>query len=182
MRAFAVFLRGVNVGGVTIKMAQLRDALTPLPLGHVKTLLASGNIVCTFNGAAAELETLIAGALRERFGYDSWLMAIPAARLREITALSPYPADDPARHSYVTFVSDAELLVRLAAEADTETAEYTVLGPEAVAWPAPKGGTLESPFSRITAKSVYRRTTTRNLRTLLSAVTACEATGPDPRT
>lgn len=41
----AVFLRGINVGGVAIAMADLRDALVLPGVAAVKTVLATGNAV-----------------------------------------------------------------------------------------------------------------------------------------
>jgi hypothetical protein len=42
------------------------------------------------------------------------------------------------------------------------------LGPEALAWLAPAGGTLDSPFSKLSSKAKYKAsTTTRNLRTMI---------------
>ena len=53
-----------------------------------------------------------------------------------------------------------------AAGAALDGAEQTRLGPEALAWLAPAGGTLDSPFSKLSAKPKYKAsTTTRNLRT-----------------
>ena len=47
-------------------------------------------------------------------------------------------------------------------------AELTRLGPEALAWLAPAGGTLDSPFSKLSSKAKYKAaTTTRNLRTMI---------------
>ena len=45
MTSYAVFLRGINVGGINIKMADLKEALKAGPFTGVKTLLASGNVV-----------------------------------------------------------------------------------------------------------------------------------------
>mgnify|MGYP006138439647 CR=1 FL=1 len=55
MARYAVFLRGVNVGGITIRSAELRQAFESLPVSGVKTLLASGNVVCTSGLTADEL-------------------------------------------------------------------------------------------------------------------------------
>jgi hypothetical protein len=47
-------------------------------------------------------------------------------------------------------------------------AKLALLGPEAMAWLAPAGGTLDSPFSKLSAKPKYKAaTTTRNLRTMI---------------
>ncbi|HEY9264256.1 MAG TPA: DUF1697 domain-containing protein, partial [Mycobacterium sp.] len=45
MTRYAAFLRGVNVGGVNLKMAAVAQALEAAGFGDVKTILASGNVL-----------------------------------------------------------------------------------------------------------------------------------------
>ena len=52
MTSYAVFLRGINVGGINIKMAALRDALQAAGFQDAGTLLASGNVVLTTTQAS----------------------------------------------------------------------------------------------------------------------------------
>ncbi|WP_113718561.1 DUF1697 domain-containing protein [Arthrobacter dokdonensis] len=169
MTNFAVFLRGINVGGINIKMADLRVALEALPVTGVKTLLASGNFVCTAEATAAELKALVEACLRENFGYDAWVVVLDQARLNAIIDACPYPSDNKEQHSYVTLSSDPAILDELETLGGALAGvEQTRLSPEALAWLAPAGGTLDSPFSKISTKPKYKSaTTTRNLRTLL---------------
>lgn len=169
MSKYAVFLRGINVGGIKVKMAELRTALATLPLSKVRTLLASGNIVCTAEVSAPELKTMVENLLRERFGYDAWVVVIDQPTLESIIAACPYPGDDEATHSYITLSSDPATLDDLARQGGAiPGVELARLSPEALAWTAPAGGTLDSPFSKLSAKPRYKSTTTtRNVRTLV---------------
>lgn len=169
MNKFAVFLRGINVGGINLKMAELRSALASLPLTGAKTLLASGNVVCGFEGSAEELKPMLEALLRERFGYEAWVVVIDAAALDAIIQACPWPADDASTHSYVTLSSEPSVLDELARHGgEISGVEFVRLSPEAIAWPAAAGGTLDSPFSKLTARPRYKSTTTtRNLRTLV---------------
>lgn len=169
MNSYAVFLRGVNVGGINIKMADLKDALKPRPFSAVKTLLASGNVVLASELPADWVKAEFEACLRENFGYDAWVVVLTAARVAELVAACPYPPDDAGTHSYVTLASDPAVLTELYdAGRGLDSVELSQLGPEAVAWLAPAGGTLESPFSKLSAKPRYKSsTTTRNLRTLI---------------
>lgn len=169
MTKYAVFLRGINVGGINVKMADLRTALATLPLTRVKTLLASGNVVCTAEADAPELKTMVEKLLREKFGYDAWVVILDLPQLEAVIAASPWPADDPARHSYVTLSSDPAVLDELAKHGgELPGVELARLSPHALAWPVPVGGTPDSPFSKLSARPRYKSTTTtRNLRTLL---------------
>ena len=45
MTRYAAFLRGVNVGGVNLKMAEVAAALADAGFKNVRTILASGNVL-----------------------------------------------------------------------------------------------------------------------------------------
>lgn len=169
MGSFAVFLRGINVGGINIKMAELREALKSAGFPDARTLLASGNVVLTSNLDAAAVKRECEKCLRETFGYDAWVVVLDAARVADLVTACPYPDDDKTTHTYITLSSDVGMLDELeAAGAALEGAEQKRLGLEALAWLAPAGGTLDSPFSKITSKARFKAsTTTRNLRTLI---------------
>jgi len=170
---YAVFLRGINVGGINIKMADLKRELAKLPLDGVRTLLASGNVVCSAQASAAEVKQLVEQRLREAFGYEAWVIVLPADRLRELVAACPYPPDQDGMHTYITLGSDPALLRELFDAGAAAGAEQSILGPEAAAWLCPKGSTLDSPLSKLGAKARYKSsTTTRNLRTMLKILDA----------
>ena len=169
MSSYAVFLRGVNVGGITIKMADLKAALKSRPFSDVKTLLASGNVVLTSELSPAGVKEEFEACLREAFGYDAWVVVLAADRVGELVAACPFPADDASTHTYLTLGSDPGVLAGLYdAGRALAGAQVAVLGPEALAWLAPAGGTLDSPFSKLSSKPKYKAsTTTRNLRTMV---------------
>ncbi|MDN5667831.1 MAG: DUF1697 domain-containing protein [Renibacterium salmoninarum] len=172
MESFGVFLRGVNVGGVTIKSADLWDCLAALPVTGVKTLLASGNVVLRAGLDAAELKASVEAALRERFGYEAWVVVLPGSRVRELIEACPYPADSSEQHTYLTLFADSAAADSLTAELLPDQ-EWTLLGPDALAWAVPVGSTLDSPISKLTAKAAYKAsTTTRNLRTMIKVLHA----------
>jgi uncharacterized protein (DUF1697 family) len=177
MTRYAVFLRGVNVGGRTMPMAEVRRALSALPVENLATLLASGNVVCSFAGTAAELRAAVEATLRSSFGYDAWVVVLTAERLAELLQACPFPPDSADTHTYVTVASDPaalDELVDAVAEADP-SAEQVRLGPEASAWTVPVGRTLESPRSKIASRARYRNALTdRNLRTMLKVTAALE--------
>jgi uncharacterized protein (DUF1697 family) len=169
MNSYAVFLRGINVGGINIKMADLREALKSRPFTGVKTLLASGNVVLASGLDPAGVKAEFEACLRGTFGYDAWVVVLTAGRVAELVQACPYPADDASTHTYLTLASDPDVLSELfdAGRALNGT-ELARLGPEAIAWLAPAGGTLDSPFSKLSAKPKYKAaTTTRNLRTMI---------------
>lgn len=180
MTSYAVFLRGINVGGINIKMADLREALKSRPFASVKTLLASGNVVLASELKPAAVKKEFEACLREAFGYDAWVVVLTAPRVAELVEACRYPADDKTTHTYITLSSDTAALDELFTAGESlGGVEQTRLGPEASAWLAPAGGTLDSPFSKLSAKPKYKAsTTTRNLRTMVKVRDAAAAIEP----
>lgn len=169
MVSYAVFLRGINVVGLNIKMADLRKALATLPLQNVSTLLASGNVLCQSDAGAAEVKDMVEACLRQHFGYDAWVVVLTTERVAELVASCPFPADSSETHAYITLCSDPDVLDELfdAAGGEANTGQRR-LGPEAMAWQVSVGDTLKSATNKLTAKAKYKRTTTtRNVRTLI---------------
>ena len=175
MTRYAILLRGVNVGGITVKSAPLKEALVSLGLEDVRTLLASGNVVCSTRWSAKRLKQEVEARLEEVFGYDAWVIILTATRLAELVEQSPFSTEDPTVHGYFTLSSDPAALDALEKEAVVAGAEVVRVGPEALAWSVRKGTTLESPMGKVSAKVRYRQTTTtRNLRTLQKIVSATQ--------
>lgn len=174
MSTYAVFLRGINVGGVNIKMAELREAVATLPLENVTTVLATGNIVCTSESGPDEVKTLVEGCLRMHFGYEAWVVVLTVSRVKELVAACPYPGDSKEIHAYVTLSSDPEVLDELYQLAGGEqNNNQTRLAAEATAWQVAVGGTTDSKIGKLSNKPKYKRaTTTRNLRTLAKVIAA----------
>ncbi|MGH7483915.1 MAG: DUF1697 domain-containing protein, partial [Longimicrobiales bacterium] len=70
-RCFA-FLRAINVGGRTVRMAALRELFDALGLERVETFIASGNVVFDVEGQEdpSALERRIEERLRRELGYE----------------------------------------------------------------------------------------------------------------
>lgn len=158
---YAAFLRGVNVGGVNLKMADVAAAFTDAGFGAVRTVLASGNVLLDAPLGAAEVRAVAESALRERFGYDAWVLVYPLDAVRAIVEDYPFPPEVEGYHSYVTFVSDPAVLAELAAVAGGARGDGVLY------WQTPKGTTLDSGIGKAISKARYKSSiTTRNLRTL----------------
>jgi uncharacterized protein (DUF1697 family) len=116
---YAAFLRGVNVGGVNLKMAAVADALTTAGFTSVKTVLASGNVLLDSKSSVTAVRTKAEAALRETFGYDAWVLAYDLDTVAAISKAYPFEREVEDHHSYVTFVTDAAVLDELAAPRPT---------------------------------------------------------------
>lgn len=166
MTRFAAFLRGVNVGGVNLKMAEVAAALTDAGFGAVRTVLASGNVLLDSDSGADAVRATAEAALRQRFGYDAWVLVYPIATVRAVVDAYPFPPEVDGYHSYVTFVVDDTVLAELV-EAGGSAAERVAGGDGVLYWQTPVGSTLDSAIGKAMAKKRYKSSiTTRNLRTL----------------
>jgi len=171
MTQFAAFLRGVNVGGVNLKMAEVAAALTDAGFANVRTVLASGNVLLESSSGVAAVRKKAEATLRERFGYDAWVLAYDIDTVHAIVEAYPFEREVDGYQSYVTFVTDAAVLDELAALADKAGlktgSEKISCGDGVVYWQVPKGSTLDSTIGKTMGKPRYKSsTTTRNLRTL----------------
>jgi uncharacterized protein (DUF1697 family) len=166
MTQFAAFLRGVNVGGVNLKMAEVATALSDAGFTNVRTILATGNVLLESSSGVAAVRKKAEAALRERFGYEAWVLAYDIDTVRTISEAYPFERDVDGYQSYVTFVTDAKVLGELSA-LPAGSDEKIAPGTGVIYWQVPKGSTLDSTIGRTMGKPRYKSsTTTRNLRTL----------------
>jgi len=171
MSAYVALLRGVNVGGITVKSAELAEVFRGLGFGSVRTVLASGNVAFESDETdAAALKLRIETALRERFGYDAWIVLVTREQLARIVDAFAFDEELEGWHPYVVFGSDAGRLAELlAGEPALDPADESVRpGDGVLYWHLRIAvGSTNSPFAKLTAKPRFKpTTTTRNLRTL----------------
>jgi uncharacterized protein (DUF1697 family) len=171
MSRYIALLRGVNVGGITIKSVDLRAVFEDLGFDEVRTVLASGNVV--FESAKRESRTAmkrrIEHGLRDRFGYDAWIVLVTADELEAIVAAFPFDEHREGWHPYVLFASDATHLAELLAAGEDldEHDDVITSGDGVVYWHNRRAPGIDSAFAKLTAKARFKPTTTnRNLRTL----------------
>lgn len=173
MTAWVALLRGVNVGGVTIRNADLMTVFTDLGFSKVRTVLASGNVAFEADDAASArpvLKRRIEAALGTAFGYDAWIVLVTRDELA--TAIEDFPFDegDSERQPWVIFCVDDDTRDELLAVSETLDAgtDPIAKGANVVYWNPAKGSTTDTPFAKVIGRVAYRsRTTNRNLRTLL---------------
>lgn len=169
MTRYVALLRGINVGGINIKMSALADTVAALGHTGVRTILASGNVV--FESEQTDVAALTSGleqALSAAFGYDAWVVLLTSADLAE--AVAAYPFDDrDGWHSYILFGSNPVLLDELLQAApELDPADERVQpGQSLLYWQVRRDVGIKSRFSTLSAKTRFRSSTTnRNLRTL----------------
>ncbi|MGN6501385.1 MAG: DUF1697 domain-containing protein [Pseudolysinimonas sp.] len=166
MTKYVGLLRGVNVGGVNMKMAELASVVRDLGYDDVTTVLASGNVLFTTTDAAAAAKSRLEQALRSAFGYEAWVHVLTLAHVEKIIAGYPYPRSDD-RHAYVVFVEKDSVRDEVLAVELDPAVEKAQAGPGVIYWTVPKGSTLDSAMGKVQSASKHKPwLTTRNLNTL----------------
>jgi uncharacterized protein (DUF1697 family) len=95
MATHVALLRGVNVGGRKLAMADLREIITGIGHADVSTYIQSGNaLFSTERADTAELAAEIEKAIADRLGLDVGVVVLSRADLAAVIAANPY-ADEP---------------------------------------------------------------------------------------
>jgi uncharacterized protein (DUF1697 family) len=98
-------LRGVNVGGKKVVMAELRDVVASLGHADVATYIQSGNVLFTSDQAdtvqlAADLER----AMADRLGVQAGVLVLTRDELAQVVRDNPYPDEPDPRLVHVVFL------------------------------------------------------------------------------
>ncbi len=169
MTRLVALLRGINVGGIRIRMADLKEVFDALGFENVRTVLASGNVLFDADDDPATAKAGIEAALTARFGYEAYTFVLEQSFLTRVVEAYPFDATRTDRHSYVVFVSDPAVLEEFAARSgDLDPKVECIEQGEAVLyWQVEKGSTLDSAVGKQSGAARYKATTTvRNLNTL----------------
>lgn len=106
---YVAFLRGINVGGVIVKMDRLKKSFEALGFAEVKTLLASGNVLFTATAASeSTLVSKIEKKLAADFGRDIGVLVRKIEELRRLAEAAPFAGIriTPQTRLFVTFHSE----------------------------------------------------------------------------
>ncbi|MBL0370458.1 DUF1697 domain-containing protein [Rhizobium sp. KVB221] len=90
-QTYIALLRGINVGGKVLKMADLRQAVSMLDLADIQTYLQSGNMV--FRAQETEAGTLapaISQAIADKCAMDVHVLVRTANDWSHIVAANPF--------------------------------------------------------------------------------------------
>src|ERR1044072_7434747 len=109
MPRFIAFLRAINVGGHTVKMADLRKLFEDLGFSNVETFIASGNVIFeTPSEDAKALEDKIERHLQQSLGYGVATFLRSSSELAAIAEYSPFSEGELAGEGtliYIAFLS-----------------------------------------------------------------------------
>lgn len=104
---YIALLRGINVGGKVLKMADLKEAVATLGFDDVQTYLQSGNMVFrTTEMSNAALAKRISDAIRAHRSMDVTVMVRDADAWARIISGNPYPQANAFPRTVHTFIFD----------------------------------------------------------------------------
>lgn len=99
------FLRAVNVGKRTVKMARLAELVEGLGYDEVSTYINSGNVLFDATGSRSSIEQRLERAFEDDFGFETTTFVRSAAELRKLLAADPFPVASGDTY-FVTFLKD----------------------------------------------------------------------------
>lgn len=105
MPTHIALLRGVNVGGKKLAMADLREAVAGLGHTEVSTYIQSGNAL--FSSGETDTGALAAGiekAIADRAGIQSRVLVLTRGELEQVVRANPYPGEPNPKLVHVLFL------------------------------------------------------------------------------
>jgi len=170
-----VFLRGINVNGVSIKMDALREVFAAMGYADVKTVQATGNVVVSISRDGQmgmdERKARMERELSAAFGYDAHVLVRGKSELAAFVSAARSADIAQDCHGYCVLTDDkalpAALALRFASLPHEPNERFDLLAGEGL-WIVPKGRTLESAFGKaVLGAKIYKNAlTTRNVNTL----------------
>lgn len=170
MAEFAVFLRGINVGGHRkIPMADLRALLVGMPsVTTAQTYIASGNALIEAKGQANALAQEIAHAIKDMFGFDVPVLVVEGETLRATLADCPFPRDTGKLvHAFLCY-GDPQLDVAAIGALQMPTEQVAAVGH--TVWLYAPDGFGQSKLAAKMEKLIGVEATARNVNTLQKMV------------
>ncbi|MGO1595021.1 MAG: DUF1697 domain-containing protein [Sphingobacterium sp.] len=165
---FCAFLRGVNVKGTNMKMAEVCSVFESAGMKDVSSVLASGNILFSSVQNPIELNETLGRAMSEHFSYEAFLFVKNQKEIEAIFREAPFQAD-PEYHIYCFVGLDGvenTLLSEFEKSRKASGEEARLVGGKFY-WKVPKGNTLDSEFGKILGrKNLKNSFTSRNLNTV----------------
>ena len=177
MTTCLALLRGVNVAGSTLRMAELKKSLSDLGLAEVQTYLQSGNVIFkSKSGDKAKLAAQIEEQIKKDFGLGISVLVLSAKDIDAIASNNPlWPkTGGEGSHFHSTFLF--EPVTKKAFDALSLPAadgERAVLTKGAVLLHCPHGYGRTKLNNTYFEKALGVRATTRNWKSVLALRDLC---------
>lgn len=166
-KTYCAFLRGVNVKGTNMKMAEVCTVFQKAGMENISSVLASGNILFTSVKSKNELKALLEEAMSAHFNYEAFLFLKNKMEIETIFNKNPFEKHpDFHIYSFVGIAGIENILMETYENAKKVKGEDALIIANNFYWKVPKGNTLGSEFGKILGrKNLKDKFTSRNLNT-----------------
>lgn len=163
---FVALLRGVNVGGHKVSMAELKNLVEKEGFAEVSTLLQSGNVILEAEISAVKIKQKLEAAIGKKFGYLAIIFVYPVNDIAKTVDSYPFDTNETQHQHYVVFLTSASPSELMALPRDKDL-EALSEGKGVLYWKVKKGYSVDSAFSKQLSKAKYKsQNTVRNINTL----------------
>ncbi|PJR03340.1 DUF1697 domain-containing protein [Avrilella dinanensis] len=164
---FCAFLRGVNVKGTTMKMAEVCVVFEKAGMKDVSFVLASGNILFLSDKNKDELKTVLEKAMSEHFNYEAFLFLKDKNEIEIICKNNPFEAHSEFHiYGFVGISGIEKTLMTEFEKGKKAKDEEAKIVENNFYWKVAKGNTLDSEFGKILSRKALKDTfTSRNMNT-----------------
>ncbi|WP_106917488.1 DUF1697 domain-containing protein [Chryseobacterium aurantiacum] len=164
---YCAFLRGVNVKGTNMKMADVCQVFKDAGMKEVSSILASGNIVFSSDKNVDDLKKILEKAMSEYFSYEAFLFVKSQQETEAFWNSIPFEKNENLHiYAFVGIPGVENTLMeefQKASHAEDEKAEIVN---DIFYWQVSKGNTLDSTFGKVLGKkSLKDQLTSRNTNT-----------------
>ncbi|MFT4246257.1 MAG: DUF1697 domain-containing protein [Micrococcaceae bacterium] len=165
---YCAFLRGVNVNGTRMKMADVQKIFSDAGMEKVTTVLATGNVLFQSGKSVTELKSLLEKVMTTRYGFDVHMFIKTAAEIDSMVKNIPFAVNkDLHRYVFVTDAGIADKLLNDFAQVTPIEDEKAKVIDDVFYWQLPKGSTLKAGFSGVLGDKLLKdKLTSRNANTL----------------
>jgi uncharacterized protein (DUF1697 family) len=170
---YAALLRGINVGGRTVPMADLTEIFADSGCSGIRTYIQSGNVVFqTGKAEAGRVAEEVSRSLMERFGFDVPVIIRTATELKEISLNNPFLSEDTdPKTCHVTFLAQKPEPDRLTAlNPDRSLPDRFAVKGHEIYLHCPNGYGRTKLTNRYFESTLKTDCTVRNWRTLLKLI------------
>lgn len=173
---YIILLRGVNVGGRTIKMDELKKSFEEGGYSNVITVLQTGNVIIESKEKNTDkVHKAVESLLTKTFNYPAKVTVITLEYLKAVIENYPFTKYGPEFHRYAVFTENGfgKEMIKQENELDKSVEEIKA-GKKVLYWRVLKGHTLDSAFGKYMAKAGTKHfLTNRNVNTLEKILAKC---------
>lgn len=164
---YCAFLRGVNVNGTSMKMAEVMNVFSDAGMKEVSSVLASGNILFSSDKKPSELKNILEKSMSKYFDYEAFLFLKNENEISEIVNNNPFnKAEDLHIYVFVGIEDVETLLMEEFSKSDKAENENAQIVADTFYWQIQKGNTLGSTFGKVLGKKKLKdKITSRNINT-----------------